>query len=483
MKSANLTGTSRILLWALVAVALLRLLTLGMYPLMDTTEARYAEIARKMVELGDWVTPWFDYGVPFWGKPPMSFWITAASFKVLGVNEFAARLPHFLSALVIAWLVWDWMRNYSAREATLALAMLVGAILFFVVSGAVTTDITLALSTTIAMRGFWLGLHGHDKQRQRERWLLFVGLGLGLLAKGPVAWVLTGVPIVLWALVTRNIVSTWRGLPWLRGLLLALLIGLPWYALAEIHSPGFLNYFIIGEHWHRFVISGWKGDLYGHAHAFPRGTIWLFAFTAMLPWPVLLLFAIRGRRRALEVAAVDPAKRRLNIYLLFWGITPCLFFTTAGNILWTYMLPAVPALVMLGAVWLARDVRQQRVDAIVTAGLMVTGCIMIGYLLNLQHADRLDSKTTKHLVSDYMSMKQHDEALIFVGSRPFSADFYSAGKAQEVKTIEQLMARIDQVPAYVAIRKNEAKHLPAEAQQKLTWIAHYGDYELFSATH
>ena len=146
------------------------------------------------------------------------------------------------------------------------------------------------------------------------------------------------------------------------------------------------------------------------------------------------------------------------------------------------MLPAVPALVMLCAAWLARDTRQQRVDMIITAGLMVTGCIMIGYLVSLQVAERLDSKTTKHLVNDYTSMRQHNEALIFVGSRPFSADFYSAGKAQQVKTMEQLMTKIDQMPAYVAIRHKEAKHLPAEAQERLKWVAHYGDYELFLAT-
>ncbi|MDL2339624.1 MAG: hypothetical protein QFE16_17460, partial [Pseudomonadota bacterium] len=60
------------LVWALGLTALMRLMTLGLYPLTDTTEARYAEIARKMVELGDWITPWYDYGVPFWAKPPLS---------------------------------------------------------------------------------------------------------------------------------------------------------------------------------------------------------------------------------------------------------------------------------------------------------------------------------------------------------------------------------------------------------------------------
>ena len=59
------------LTWVLGITVALRLATLGLYPLSDTTEARDAEIARKMVELGDWVTPWYDYGVPFWAKPPL----------------------------------------------------------------------------------------------------------------------------------------------------------------------------------------------------------------------------------------------------------------------------------------------------------------------------------------------------------------------------------------------------------------------------
>ena len=54
-----------------------------------------------MAELNDWVTPWFDYGVPYWGKPPLAFWVTALGFKLFGVNEFTARLPHLAISLLI----------------------------------------------------------------------------------------------------------------------------------------------------------------------------------------------------------------------------------------------------------------------------------------------------------------------------------------------------------------------------------------------
>jgi hypothetical protein len=75
----------------LALAVLVRLLFLGSYPLADTTEARYAEVARLMLVSGDWITPQIEAGVPFWGKPPLSFWLTAGSFKLFGISEFAAR--------------------------------------------------------------------------------------------------------------------------------------------------------------------------------------------------------------------------------------------------------------------------------------------------------------------------------------------------------------------------------------------------------
>ena len=330
METTDAARTARALGWTIAAVALMRFVSLGLYPLIDTTEARYAEMARKMVELGDWVTPWYDYGVPFLAKPPLSTWITAASFELFGVNEFAARLPHFLGALLIGWLIWDWVRGRSDREALISAGLLTGSSAFFVISGAVTTDISLAVGTTLAMRGFWLGLHGSEPQRRREKWLLFIGLSIGLLAKGPIAFVLAGLPIVVWSVITRDIGRAWRQLPWLSGSLIVVALALPWYVLAELRTPGFLEYFIIGEHWQRFTVAGWAGDRYGKAHAFPLGSIWLFAIGACLPWSLLLPMLAIGRAKACS----DPqagTERARRLYLMLWGLTPCLFFTASGN--------------------------------------------------------------------------------------------------------------------------------------------------------
>ena len=470
------------LLWALALLVTWRIATLGLYPLLDTTEARYAEIARKMVELNDWITPWFDYGVPFWGKPPLSFWMTAVSFKLFGINEFAARLPHFLGALLVAWLVWDWSIRRSRQEAWYSAALLAGSVVFFIAAGAVMTDMALMLGITLTMRGFWLGLHGTDAECGRERWLLFLGLIVGLLAKGPLVLVLAGIPITVWAVLTGNVAKVLRKLPWLRGGLLTIVLAGPWYVLAEQHTPGFLNYFLVGEHWHRFVTSGWKGDLYGNPHAYPRGTIWLYAVGGFLPWALLMFVApllqAKGSQLALKP---DQAEKSWHLYLLLWGLTPCVFFTFSGNILWTYVLPGLPALALLGATWLGRQSLVVRANQLLACGLGLTMIAFAAFLYDLQIGGQNEVRSQKSLVADYASRSLGDEALIYLRLRPYSATFYSRGKAERARDVTQLTAKLAQKPAFVAVKIIDLPNLTPELRQKLKLLAHHGAYELMHA--
>ena len=97
---------SRHLLWAIAALVLARLISLGFYPLMDTTEARYGDIARRMVERSDWITPWFTDTEPFWGKPPLSFWASAFGFKVFHVHGgFVHQFVFNFHKSISAWVM------------------------------------------------------------------------------------------------------------------------------------------------------------------------------------------------------------------------------------------------------------------------------------------------------------------------------------------------------------------------------------------
>lgn len=449
---------------------------LGAYPLMDTTEARYAEIARRMFESGDWVTQWIGQSVPFWGKPPLSTWMTVASFKVLGVGEFSARLPYWLCGCLLAWVVWDWLAPRSRREAIIAIAILAGSTLFYAATGTVMTDMVLALGMTLAMRGFWLALHGEPEHRAREQCLMFLGIAIGLLAKGPIA-ILAGVPIGIWALRSGQVGRVFREISWGRGLISTLAVVVPWYAWAELRTPGFLEYFLVGEHWHRFQDPGWQGDLYGSAHEFPRGTIWLFALLAVFPWSLLAPVAAWKWRRAAKPATV--ADRSFGGYLLLWALTPCVFFTAAGNILWTYVLPGIPAFAMASALWLNRLPSDRSPGRWVAAGVAFTAVASVVVVSGFNMGGWDERKSAKALIADYESHRSDGEALVFFRRQPLSGAFYSRGRAELAGAADDLQARLAAKPAFVAVRSRHLDRVPESLSARLQPVGRHGDYHLY----
>jgi 4-amino-4-deoxy-L-arabinose transferase-like glycosyltransferase len=470
---------SRLLWFVIVAAAAARLTLLAAYPLMDTTEARYAEIGRRMAELGDWVTPWIGQAEPFWGKPPLSFWMTAASFKFLGISEFTARLPHWFFGGLLVWITWSWLARRSRREAHFALALMTGSVLVFVASGAVMTDMALALGMMLVMRGFWLALHGTPAERHREQGLMFLGMAIGLLAKGPIT-VLAGIPIAIWTLWTGQFRRVLQEIRWVQGLLLVLVVVVPWYVLAESRTPGFLEYFLVGEHWQRFIDPGWQGDLYGSAHSFPHGTIWLFAVVAFLPWSVLLPVAAWKWRRAASPAA--PEDRSLRVYLLLWVLTPCVIFSAAGNILWTYVLPGLPPLAMLAALWLNRLSGSVRPERLLAAGVAATALVSIAVVTAFNLGGWDDRKSAKALVSDYESRRTAGEALVFFRNLPLSGSFYTAGRAEFARGTEDLRLQLARGPAFVVIKANHLNRVPDSLLSQFRLVGQRGDYRLFLGT-
>lgn len=406
--------------WAfLLGVGLLRLVTLGTYPLLDTTEARYGEIARIMVDTGNWLVPQIDYGMPFWGKPPLSFWASALSIELFHNSEFFLRLPHLLAAIGVLLLVWRLAlaQGFTRTQANASMAIVATNIGFLITAGSVMTDMMLCLSMTLAMAGFWRGWHGE----LRYVYVMYAGLGIGLLAKGPLIVVLVGLALFPWLVATCGIKSMWievyRRLKPISGLLLMLLIALPWYMLMERASPGFLRYFIVGEHFQRFLDSGWQGDLYGSGHAKPRGTIWLYWALFALPWSaVLLLAAFRARGEFLGLV-----HKPLTLFLLLWMCSPLLLFTLAGNILPAYIVPGLPAVGLL-VMQAFGDETSSRGRYLLLVGpvLLLILCIYLGLFAGEEYSD-------KGLLA--AGVDSQDD-LFYFHERPYSAQYYSGGRAR-----------------------------------------------------
>ena len=177
------TATSRFAFGMLGAFLAIRLFGAAFVPLLDTTQARYAEIARKMLETGDWITPQFTYGVAYWGKPPLYAWLSSMSMGAFGVSEFAARMPFLGIALLTLLLVFRWARAEEDRDfAWMTVVVLALSALFFLSSAIVMTDAVLTFSTTLSMVAFYRAIHRADSARTWSH-LFFVGLGVGMLAE------------------------------------------------------------------------------------------------------------------------------------------------------------------------------------------------------------------------------------------------------------------------------------------------------------
>jgi len=458
------------LIWLLGTLLLVRIIAMVVVPLADTTEPRYAEIARLMLTTNDWITPWFEPDVPFWGKPPLSFWAQALSFKLFGINEFAGRLPALLAFIATAWMLWRMaVSAVSAHVAAASVVVYSSMLLTFLAAGTVMTDPYLALGTTWAMVAFYLA---PKENVWYWRYGVFIGLGIGLLAKGPLAIVIAGAPIGLWVLFQGKLMHYLRTMPWIRGTLLTLLIALPWYILAELKTPGFINYFIVGEHFMRFVDPGWMGDLYGHAHKEAKGMIWLHWLAGSTPWGPLALLLLVGHMltASLRKTVWHALKQPVVIYALLWALVTPVFFTAAGNVIWTYVLPSMPAFALLmgwAIVKLNNGQKWRKLGFIFVMWFMpIAGLIFSAFIANNNNLMKTE-KTIAEYVAQQPQIGDNSNwsRLYYLAPKlEFSARFYSHDKAKPVK-----MGQLENL-----VMQQQGVFLAVPTDQWETTVAHFG---------
>jgi 4-amino-4-deoxy-L-arabinose transferase-like glycosyltransferase len=401
--------------------------------LTDTTEARYAEIARKMVETGDWLMPQHRYGVPYFAKPPFAFWMSAVGIEMLGTSELAVRLPILLWSVLFSTCFYFWLGGLVGRaRAALGTLLLGSTCLFFVASAAVMTDLILTACVGIALMAFWSRQHGGRASMELG---MYVAIAIGVLTKGPLAAILTLVPIALWALLTRQVASVWNNFRWIAGGALAIGIAAPWYIAAEIYHPGFLSYFIIGEHFGRFLTPGWTGDLYGFAHDVPYGSIWLFLAIALLPWTALLIPAFVSRRTRLRAAW--KARARLSLFAVLWAVVPLVLFSVSANVIWPYALPALPGAVIVGLVLIGDDPSGER--RLLQLGVTAAALLIAGSVA-LELSSGFVAAHTKKSVIAHIDAQHggHPVPIYYWGHQFYSAEFYSHGRAQPIDTLDEI---------------------------------------------
>ena len=343
--------------WALAALlALLWLATLSARPLFNPDEGRYAEIPREMLSGGDWVIPHLN-GVAYIEKPPLQYWATALSFRVLGPSEFAARLYTALTALGTVLLVWLVARRFWSLEAGWrAVAVLSGMLMFVVLGQLLTLDMSLTFYMTLSLAAFLLA----QLTRQPRRWMLlaWAAAGCGVLTKGLVAAAIPVAVLILYSAYSRDF-APWRRLHAKWGLPLFLVITVPWHWLAARRLADFLEFFFVHEHVARYLtpIADRQEPWWFFAGVFLAGS---------MPWTLPALRVLGGGWRARTPAA--GGKFQPTVFLWVWVVFIGVFFSLSDSKLMPYILPVMPALALLIAALPAEPLKRDfQFTAILTA--------------------------------------------------------------------------------------------------------------------
>lgn len=319
--------------WLLVLLTLAILLPgLGTLPLLDRDEPRFATATREMMTRGDWIVPTFN-GAERFDKPILIYWMMAASYAVFGVGEFAARVPTVVSMLVLVLFVWRTGRRWFGEWPGFLAAAALASSLQFVIHGRIAVaDMPMVTAVTIAMvAGFEL-LAAPESDRRRWWWTLWLAMGLGFLAKGPIAWAVPIVAVLIFRFACWRRPLVWGSLRALPGGLVAVGIVAVWAVPALLATDGRFLLEGIGKH---VVARGMEGfDNRGYSPVFYLGSVPLSLF----PWCVFIPAVILCLRRNWDAPAA---------WCVAWFVAPIAIFTPYATQLPHYVLPGFPAFFLL----------------------------------------------------------------------------------------------------------------------------------------
>jgi len=369
---------------ALLALASLLFFTsLGDLGLTDRDEGSNAEAAREMLESGNWVYPTLN-GEPRFAKPVLIYWLTASGYLAFGVDEFTARLPSALFGVGLVILQYAFLSRVRGSFVGLLGALILLLNIEMVAIGRLAlTDCVLIFFTTLALFGFWLGLH--EERGRRFFWLFYAGMALGTLTKGPIGFLVPLIAVVPYLTVTRRWSRFWQtGFP-LAGTLVFLFLAAPWYAI------------MLWIHGARYTTSA-QADTVGRFFSIIGGhggtiifylPILLFGF---FPWSAFLPVALyrvvkdwREFRRPPEDSRRPPPSvsrtvgvQELEFFAALWLIGGFLFFSLSATRLPHYIGPLYPAAAVLVASYWRRAITDPT-----TAGINLSFKLLLalGYLL------------------------------------------------------------------------------------------------------
>ena len=321
-------------LLTVAAVALSFFFALGRSPLFDVDEAAFSQATIEMFERGDFLSTYLN-GKPYYDKPILVFWLQAASVRLFGVSEFAFRFPSAVCASV--WVLLTFLfarRRFGSNPALLTAGVMATSLGVYVIGRTGTTDALLNMLIAASMFAAWLYL---ETGKRAWSYTAFVTIGLGFLAKGPVAILIPLAVTFAFCLLRRDLKTWVRAVFDWRGLLLFAAVAMPWYIFI-LHREGwpFVQGFFLKHN-----VNNYLGTLQGHSgsplYYIPVVLIGTLPFTT---------FFIAALSRVREAWRDD-----LQCYLWLWFAFVFAFFSLSGTKLPHYLLYGMTGMFILMGIY------------------------------------------------------------------------------------------------------------------------------------
>lgn len=341
---------------------------LNFYPLIDVDETRYAVIAKNLLVSRDWNSLILNYE-PFLEKPPLYFWLVAASIKLFGsMSAFAVRFPVAILASLLTFFTYFFGKKIISRKFGIISALvLLTSIFFLILSHVAILDIVLTVFIASALYCGVLTNFCEPRFKKYYWFCFYVFMGLGVLAKGILAFALPFLIMFVYNLVLKNIREMFKPVHILPGVIAFFATVLPWHILMYLeYGNTFVKEYFLLHHFARFVDSVNIGRERPFWYFIP---VFLLGF---LPWTLVFIAAVvRGfnkladrfellqgnlKTKLIALLEVQSNEQKLLLFAWIYFIFGFLFFSFSSTKLPTYILPIFPAAALItGCFWWEND--------------------------------------------------------------------------------------------------------------------------------
>ena len=443
------------IIWLIFAAIIVFVYFSGLtIPLLGPDEPRYAQIAREMFLRGDWITPKLG-GFDWFEKPALLYWLQIVSYKLFGINEFAARFGSTLFGLGTIFSLWILGKSVSkskiqipnskteilnsesgiwnlefANWLALIAASSIGLLAF---SRGASFDIILTFPITAALVGFFIFDQSKKKSGFTFHFSLFTFhffIGVALLAKGLVGIVFPFAIVVFYYVLARRLPSKTFIISLFWGTITILLVAAIWYVpMYQANGWKFIDEFFIQHHFQRFT-----SDKYQHHQPFwfffvvlPLMTLpWLPFFLASI-WNFFKIYIPRFRN---QDSPFTIHHSPLEIFAFAWMLVPLVFFSLSGSKLPGYILPSLPGALILTAIcvynFASESVKRTRVLQTLAAVILVLTFVGLRFFAD----DYIKPETVKYMVETADAKGFADAKFVSLYTVSHNLEFYAAGRLE-----------------------------------------------------